>query len=176
MLFRSGLPGFPTTPQDIAGEFDFELVFDARDLDMEFTFKKLDAVSKLVVPNDRGGAIHYSKMTAMALASVDASLAQTVLQDQAGASAKLFDDVNKDVALMALGNEPRYPENDPTAQMKMQFLQQIVSNNPKYQAALQSDERFKALMENYAKSLQQSVVQLGQNVTTGRTGVKPVGV
>ena len=170
-----GLPGFPTGPADIAGEFDFELVFDARDLDMEFTFKKLDAVSKLVVPNDRGGAIDYSKMTAVALASIDASLAQTVLQDQAGASAKLFDDVNKDVALMALGNEPRYPENDPTAGMKMQFLQQIVAKNPKYQAGLQQDERFKELMENYAKSLQQSVTQLGQNVVTGRTGVKPVG-
>ena len=170
-----GLPGFPTSPQDIAGEFDFELVFDARDLDMEFTFKKLDAVSKLVVPNDRGGAIDYSKMTAVALASIDASLAQTVLQDRAGASAKLFDDVNKDVALMALGNEPRYPENDPTAGAKLQFLQQIIGANPKYQGALQQDERFRELVENYGKSLQQSVVQTGQNVVTGRTGVKPVG-
>jgi hypothetical protein len=170
-----GLEGFPTSAADIAGEFDFQLVFDARDLDMEFTFKKLDAISKLVVPNDRGGAIDYSKLTALALASIDPTMAQTILQDQQGAAGKVFDSVNKDVAFMALGNEPQYPQNDPTAQMKQQFLQVIVQNNPKYQQALASDERFRELMENYNKSLQQSVTQLGQNVVTGRTGVKPVG-
>ena len=171
-----GLEGFPTSPQDIAGEYDFQLVFDARDLDMEFTFKKLDAISKLIIPNDRGGAVDYSKLTAIAMAAIDPTLAATVLQDQQGAAAKTFQQVNQDVALMSLGNEPQYPQNDPTAQMKMQFLQTIVQGNPKYVQALQGgDERFRELMENYGKSLQQSVVQLGQNVTTGRTGVKPVG-
>lgn len=170
-----GLPGFPTTAADIAGEYDFQLVFDARDLDMEYTFKKLDAISKLVVPNDRGGTIDYAKLTALALAGIDASLAQSVLQDQQGAAAKVFDQVNKDVAFMALGNEPKYPENDPTAGMKQQFMQVIVQGNPKYQQALAADERFRELMENYAKSLKQSEMQLGQNVVTGRTGVKPVG-
>ena len=171
-----GLEGFPTSPQDIAGEYDFQLVFDARDLDMEFTFKKLDAISKLIIPNDRGGAVDYSKLTAIAMAAIDPTLAATVLQDQQGAAAKTFQQVNQDVALMALGNEPQYPQNDPTAQMKMQFLQTIVQGNPKYVQALQGgDERFRELMENYGKSLQQSVVQLGQNVVTGRTGVKPVG-
>jgi len=31
----------------------------------------------------------------------------------------------------------------------MQFMQQIVQGNPKYQEALQGDERFQALLENY---------------------------
>lgn len=170
-----GLPGFPTTAADIAGEYDFQLVFDARDLDMEYTFKKLDAISKLVVPLDRGGTIDYAKLVALGLAGVDASLAQSVLQDQAGAAGKVFEQVNRDVAFMALGNEPQYPENDPTAAMKRQFLQVIVQNNPKYQQALAGDERFRDLMENYNKSLEQSEMQLGQNRITGRTGVKPVG-
>ena len=169
-----GLEGFPTTAADIAGEYDFQLVFDARDLDMEFTFKKLDAISKLVVPNDRGGAIDFNKYTALALASIDATMAQTILQDQQGAAGKVFEQVNRDVAFMALGNEPQYPQNDPTAAMKQQFLQIIVQNNPKYQQALAQDERFRDLMENYSKSLKQSEMQLGQNVVTGRTGVKPV--
>lgn len=170
-----GLPGFPTTAQDIAGEYDFQLVFDARDLDMEFTFKKLDAISKLVVPNDRGGAIDYSKLTALGLASIDATMAQTILQDQQGAAGKVFESVNKDVALMALGNQFTPVENDPTAGMKMQFLQTIVQSNPKYVQALQGgDERFKELLESYAKNLQMSLDQQ-KNVMIGRTGVKPVG-
>ena len=58
------------------------------------------------------------------------------MSDQRGASQKTFDKVNQDVALMALGNEAAYTENDPTAAMKMQFMQQIVQGNPKYQEAL----------------------------------------
>ncbi|HIL73760.1 MAG TPA: hypothetical protein EYG44_05980, partial [Verrucomicrobia bacterium] len=40
--------------------------------------------------------------------------------------------------------------------MKMQFMQQIVQGNPKYQEALQGAERFQALLENYGKNLHPS--------------------
>ena len=49
--------------------------------------------------------------------------------------------------------------NSVIAQAKMQFMQQIVQGNPKYQEALQGDERFQSLLENYGKNLQQSVSQ-----------------
>ena len=54
-----------------------------------------------------------------------------------------------------------------------QLMQQIVQGNPKYQEALQGDERFQALLENYGKNLQQSVSQ-EQNKMIGRIGVQPV--
>jgi hypothetical protein len=170
-----GREGFPKSAADIAGQFDFQLVFDARDLDMEFTFKKLDAISKLAVPLDKGGVIDYAKLAALAVASIDSSMAGVVISESAGAARKVFEDVNKSIALMALGNEAEYVENDPTAPMKLQFAQQIVGANPKYQQGLQQDERFRELMENFTKNLNQSAVQMGQNVVTGRTGVKPVG-
>jgi hypothetical protein len=53
------------------------------------------------------------------------------------------------------------------------FMEQIVQGNPKYQDALQGDERFQALLENYGKNLQQSVAQ-EQNKMIGRIGVQPV--
>ena len=53
------------------------------------------------------------------------------------------------------------------------FMEQIVQGNPKYQEALQGDERFQALLENYGKNLQQSVTQ-EQNKMIGRIGVQPV--
>jgi hypothetical protein len=55
----------------------------------------------------------------------------------------------------------------------MQFLQQIVANNPKYQQLMQQDGRFVQLMENYSKSLQMSIDQQ-QNKQVGRIGVKPM--
>ena len=74
---------------------------------------------------------------------------------------------------MANGNEAQYVDNDPTAPMKMQFLQQIVANNPEYQAKMQQDGRFVELMGNYSKSLQMSIDQQ-QNKQVGRIGVKPM--
>ena len=72
------------------------------------------------------------------------------------------------------GNEANSVENDPTAPAKLQFLQQIVENNPKLKEQLQNDPRVQETMENYAKNLQQSVDQ-EQNKQVGRIGVKPLG-
>ena len=54
-------------------------------------------------------------------------------------------------------------------------MQQIVQGNPKYQEALQGDERFQALMENCGKNLQQSVAQ-EQNKMIGLIGVQPMNL
>jgi hypothetical protein len=69
--------------------------------------------------------------------------------------------------------EPQYVENDPAAQSKMQFVQDIVQKNPKVQAAAQQDQQFQMLFQNYTKNLQMSVSQQ-QNKSIGRIGVTPV--
>jgi hypothetical protein len=84
----------------------------------------------------------------------------------------MFDEVNSQIAYMALGNQPKYVENDPSAGIKMQFLQQIVGNNPKYQAQLEQDEQFQQLLQGYAQNLNMSVMQQ-QNKQVGRLGVNP---
>ncbi len=48
-----------------------------------------------------------------------------------------------------------------------------MSKNPKAQAALQQDENFKALFENYVKNIQMSLMQQ-QNAQIGRLGVNQV--
>jgi len=160
----------------IAGEFHFQLVFDARDLDMEFTYKKLDAINKLAVPLDRAGTIDYGKLVAHVVNAIDPQLGRVLMADPGGAAQKVKAQVDQDIQGMALGNAPEYVELDPTAGMKLQFAEEIVAQNPKYQQALftePGDERFKELMDKYQQNLEQSVAQLGDNVMAGRTGVKP---
>ena len=165
--------GLPSSQADIMGAYDFAVKFDVRELDSDYVASKMKAIIGLL-PVDTAGTVDRAKLMAIAVSMIDPVLGQSILTDQRGASQKTFDDVNKEIALMALGNEANYTENDPTAAMKMQFMQQIVQNNPKYQEALQGDERFQALLENYGKNLQQSVAQ-EQNKMIGRTGVQPVG-
>jgi hypothetical protein len=100
-------------------------------------------------------------------------MASELILNQQQASVQMFKDVQSDIGNMLLGNEALYQQNDPAAQTKLQYAQQVMQANPKAQAALQQDENFRALFENYVKSLQMSVMQQ-QNAQIGRIGVTPV--
>ena len=164
--------GLPSSQADIMGAYDFSVKFDVRELDQDYVASKMQAIIGLL-PIDSAGTVDRAKLMSIAVGMIDPVLGQSIMTDQRGAAQKTFDDVNKDIALMSLGNEANYTENDPTAAMKMQFMQQVVGSNPKYQEQLQQDERFQALLENYGKNLQQSVAQ-EQNKMIGRLGVQPV--
>ena len=132
-------PGLPTSQAEIQGAYDFAVKFDVRELDSDYVIGKMKAIIDLL-PIDTAGTVDRAKLMSIAVSMVDPVLGQSVMSDQRGASQKTFDKVNQDVALMALGNEAEYTENDPTAAIKMQFMEQIVQGNPKYQKALQGDE------------------------------------
>lgn len=151
---------------------DITLKFDVRDLNQDFFTEKLKAISTLVLPGDTTGVINRTKLTQMALHLIDPLLADELVMDQADASKQMFDNVNQDIALMSLGNQPQFVEGDPTAPTKLQFAQGIIKANPKYQAQLQQDELFQNLMQKYIENLQFSVTQQ-QNAQIGRIGVDP---
>jgi len=159
-------------PFDLVQQVQFDLAFDIRELDDDYLLKKLETIASTILPLDVTGTIDRNALIALAVRMVDSRLANKILQDKGAASQKVFEDVMAQTLKMANGNEAQYVDNDPTAPMKLQFLQQILAANPKYQAGMQHDERFKELMTNYAKSLQMSVMQQ-QNKQVGRIGVKP---
>ena len=132
-------PGLPTSQAEIQGAYDFAVKLDVRELDSDYVIGKMKPIIDLL-PIDTAGTVDRAKLMSIAVSMVDPVLGQSVMSDQRGASQKTFDKVNQDVALMALGNEAAYTENDSTAAMKMQFMEQIVQGNPKYQEALQGDE------------------------------------
>nr|WP_294577559.1 hypothetical protein [uncultured Rhodopila sp.] len=158
-------------PVDVFDEFDFGLEFDVQELNPDYLMQKLEAVHDRVLPADAGGIVDRAALTNLELRMLDPRLAAKVVMDKGQASQKVYRDTELQVMKMALGNEAEYTENDPTAPMKLQFLQTIVQSNPKYQQWLQSDQRFTGLVQNYTKNLQMSVQQQ-QNKLVGRLGVK----
>jgi hypothetical protein len=72
-----------------------------------------------------------------------------------------------------LGMEPQYVENDPTAEAKMQIMQQILQQNPKAAMAAQTDQTFGMIFQNYTKNLQMSIEQQ-KNKQIGRQGISPI--
>lgn len=173
----------------VLDELAFGLEFDIAELNPDYVVKKMEVLNSMVLPADAAGIIDRAKLTAKQVRMVDPRMAQELIQDQGSAAQKIYDEVDGQVARMALGNEAKYVENDPSAGTRLQYLQTVVQNNPKYQLWLGlpgqgnvpgqapgrgADPRFKELMENYMKNLQMSVEQQ-QNKVVGRIGVKQIG-
>lgn len=162
--------GIPRDPN----KYNFSLHFDIRELDNEFVQKKLQAISQFVLPEDTMGIVDRTKLIRKKLQVIDPTLATELVTEEAEATKKMFDDVNNQVALMALGNQPSFVENDPSAGIKLQFMQQIIASNPKYQQLLQGDEQFQQLVQAFSQNLNMSMMQQ-QNKQIGRIGVNPNG-
>ncbi len=160
-------------PQELSAMYDFNVSYNVRELDTDYVLEKLKAISSFVVPMDAGGVIDRNKLTARFVEAISPEAAKDILLDQASASQKMYADVQTDIAKMMAGMEPQYVENDPAAQSKLQFVQDIIQKNPKAQAAAQQDEQFQMLFQNYTKNLQMSISQQ-QNKSIGRIGVTPV--
>ena len=159
---------------DLNQMFDFSVRFDVRELDTNYVLEKLKAINQFVLPMDTGGNIDRSKLIKATIDAIAPESAHNIFVDQKTATQKQYKDVQNDLALMMLGLEAQYTENDPQAGVKMQAMQDILSKNPKAQQAAQTDGVFQALLQNYQKNLQMSIMQQ-QNAQIGRTGVTPVG-
>lgn len=164
----------PQNMSAISNQFDFQIKYDVREIDTDFVMQKLQAIMQFVMPLDSAGIIDKSKLVRAAIEAIDPDKAKDLIVEQASASQMLYKDIQSDIGLMMLGNEANYVENDPTAQTKLQYLQDIMGKNPKAQQQMQGDQHFRALVDNYVKNLQMSVSQQ-QNKQIGRTGVTPVG-
>ena len=175
-------------PVDEAVNLDFIFHFDVAQLNPEMMEQKLTAFSNLL-PEDSVGVIDRSALIRAKARMIDPALARELVMDQGPASQQLFEKVKADVIGMSDGNEAAYTDaaNDPTAQGRAQFLQQIVGANARYLSRLdpailqeiglqpagqggEVDPIFSALMERYLKNLQLGVSQQ-QNKVVGRIGV-----
>lgn len=161
----------PKQLSEIHNEFDFNLRFDVMDLDKEYIAQKVQFLQS-IKQMDSGGVLNSNALIEMLIKAIAPEMADQLIMNQQQASQKMFKDVQSDIGMMLLGNEALYQENDPTAQTKMQYAQQIMQANPKAQAALQQDQNFQQLFQKYIQNLQMSVMQQ-QNAQIGRIGVTP---
>jgi hypothetical protein len=154
--------------------YDFTLQFDIREMQQDFVQAKLQAISQFILPEDVAGVVDRGKLVEAKLRALDPSLADDLIIPQQQASQQMFNQVKADVGGMLLGMEASYTENDPAAQIKMQYLQQLIESNPKAQAAMAEggDQIFQDLLKKYAQNLQFSLQQQ-QNAQIGRIGVQP---
>jgi hypothetical protein len=182
---------FPRSPEEIQGEFDVTLFFDARDLDFEFVWKKLEAMVKWAVPLDRTGRIKMGQLTEFVMRAIDDTLANALVGDETTANQMMFKEVKDALVGMYAGLEPDYVENDPGAGQKLQFLKQLLWGNAENGEGMNLEmlealgalpngdpskvkHRFRELVDRYTQNLEMSVKQQ-RNVMVGKLGVQAEG-
>ncbi len=168
----TGAPaGWLDARRNSPGLFYADLTFDVRELDPELVKQQMDVMTTMVLPSDSGGRVDRNSWVELMTRMVNPEWARLLLRNTGDASQKVFDDVMAQVALMYQGNVPKLVENDPAAEAKLKYLQQIVQGNPEYKKKLQEGGRFMELMQAYEQSLMFSYEQNGPNKEIGRVGV-----
>jgi len=160
------------TPEDIRGKWDVEIEIDARDLNMEFALKKLDAYGK-VLSYDTSGTLDRSPLAEWAAYAIDPILAKRTVQPTGAVTKKIIDEERQNVTNMALGIEPvMSPDGTTNPKFRQQVLGQTIMQSPKLMAMFQGDPMFRELLGNYQKYLTQQDVQ-DENKLVGRLGTAP---
>jgi hypothetical protein len=162
----------PVAPDDIAGGWDVLIEIDARDLNMDYAMKKLDAYTKLM-SIDAAGILDKGPLVEWTAASIDPILARRTVRPQENASAQEINDERNNIAQAAVGIEPTMPTKGINAQLRMQALVDTIGQSSKLSSQYQGDELFRTIIETRQKYLQQQLDQ-EQNKVIGRLGTSPV--
>lgn len=160
------------TPEDIRGGWDITIEIDARDLNLEFALKKMEAFGK-VLSYDVGGVLDRAPFAEWAAYAIDPILARRTVQPAGSVTRKMVDEERQNVANMALGMEPvMSPDGTTNPQFRLQTMMQTISQSPRLAQLFGGDEQFRALVENYQRYLEQQLKQ-EQNKVVGRLGTAP---
>lgn len=159
-------------PDDIAGGWDVFIDIDARDLNMEFAMKKLDAYTKLIAL-DAGGVLDKGPLIEWTAASIDPVLARRTVRPQENVTAQEVNDERNNVSQMASGIEPAMPVKGINAQLRLQTLVETIAQSPKLSQMYATDPGFRALVDNRQKYLMQQLAQ-ANNKVIGYLGTAPM--
>ena len=163
--------------EETSEQFDFKLTFNADSLDQEKVLDKLKALGEVFAQYDRNGQANFGELMKLFAEAIDPNLADRLIMPQQASSAKEVEETSADIAKIASGQVVNAPENA-NSELRMQVIEGWVKGTEEIpaqdiQEKLQSDEGFKARLENYVKQIQHQAQQQ-KNALTGKLGA-PAG-
>lgn len=171
MVLGGQADSFSVTREEIQGNYDFQLQFDARDLDSELQAKKLELISNFVLPTDTTGATDRALMTKRAWELVDPFLAEELVRPQETVTQVEIEEEQSAVAQISAGVEPPFKQGG-NAQLRLDVIQNSIQSNPQLVERYQKDEIFKGMIDARIASFNMELQQM-QNAQIGRFGSQP---
>ncbi len=162
---------------DVSELFDFTLTFDANSLDQKESIERLKILGDIFGQFDREGVARYDEFLKLFAEHIDPTLADRLIMPKQEASEKEAEETSADIAKISSVQVVNVPQNanvDMRSQILNNFLQGTDEIPAKdVQERYQSDESFKARIDNYMAMLQHQQQQQ-KNALTGRMGA-PAG-
>ncbi len=161
---------------DVSELFDFTLTFDANSLEKE-SIERLKILGDIFGQFDREGVARYDEFLKLFAEHIDPTLADRLIMPKQEASEKEAEETSADIAKISSGQVVNAPQNA-NVDMRMQILNNFLQGTDEIpakdvQERYQSDESFKARIDNYMAMLQHQQQQQ-KNALTGRMGA-PAG-
>lgn len=158
---------FKVTREEIAGQFDVQLAFDVKMLDMDYV-KARWGVIKEAYANDRSGVMNDAVLTRWLIASIDPSLADMAVGDPTQVAQNEANDEKMQLAVAAMG-VILPPKEGGNAQSRLAAIQQEMQENQRLQAQYMQDPTFKAIVDARVQKYQFDLEQRN-NADIGRRG------
>lgn len=165
--------------EETSEQFDFKLSFNADSLDQDKVLDKLKALGEVFAQYDRQGQANFGELMKLFAESIDPNLADRLIMPQQASSQKEIEETSADLAKIASGQVVNAPENSNT-QLRKQVVEGFLEGTEEIpaldvQQRLQSDEGFKARLDNYMKQISFQEQQQ-KNALTGKLGAPPGNV
>lgn len=164
----------PRAPRDralIEMQPEVSVEFDVRDLDLEWSMKKMGLVEK-VLAWDTMGLADRAMLVKVGMRMVDPVLAEQGVKDPGVVTQREIEDEVDAIARMATGIEQPV-RGDENAQLRLQTLQGLTQSNPILAQRMQTPgDYFGQLVQARAAAFEQALQQQ-QNAQIGRTGYVP---
>lgn len=168
----TGRPGqVPRSREEIQGQFDAQLSWDPKDLDLEYLKMKGEIIRDVLKGMDQQQTLDTVPVVAALLHSLWPEMAEAALRPVEVANRDEAEDELRNIGKIRAGVEP--PMVDDGSQnypLRLGLYQQIEQANPAAFADLAEDKR--GILEQRLKHLQQMVTQFGENQEIGRTGAR----
>ena len=157
-------------PQEKAREYDFQLEFNAQDLNLEMVLKKLKVINKAVLPGDTMGIIDRA-FIAMGDAGDRPDLAEGAVRSQQTATNAEIEDEPMSLPRSRAGSNRNGGERTELWAAPA-GADRHRAENPNIQRPMQGDQIFTAMIQNRLKHFQFQLQQQ-QNAQIGRVGAAP---
>jgi len=160
------------TRDEIQGEWNITVQFDARDLDAEQVEKKMQGY-QTAMAMDTDGTLVNSAIVTRFVEWMDPTGASETVQPVAAVKAQEFNDEQNAISMMASGVEPPLIAEGKNASARLQIMSEQIQKNPDL-IELYNDEtkQFRAMVEARAQMFQHQLDQQ-KNAQIGITGSEP---
>jgi len=157
--------------EEIQGQYDLELAFDPRDMDIEYLKVVAEIIKNLLMAMDRDQTIQSAPIVSALLWRLSPELAEASVKDVDTANRDQLEDEVRQYQKIRAGTEPILPDDGSVNYaIRLQLYRDLQAANPEVFADMAPDKM--AILDSRLKRMEMLVEQFGTNAEIGRQGGK----